>query len=161
MSIWTEMEDRGTGEGFRKEDDQKIYSGSPGNLLVLTSGTYSGYKYSIETNGKYPSVAITMPHDQKSNFDGYGVVVLKDGDDRYDLERLAWPSGITYMYEFNKEGDHIEGSPVSGEDRRYTMMELLGYVKKFIDILVESENNLSNRNVELLKSADIRGHKRH
>ena len=152
------MEDRGTGESFRKEDDQKIYSGYPGNgrdVLVLTSGTYKGYKYSIETNGKYPSVAITMPHDQKSNFDGYGIVVLKDGDDRYDLERLSWPSGITYTYYFNKYGDHIEDMPSSsGKDRRYTMMELLGYVKKFIDILVESEQNLSSKKVEFLKSTD-------
>ena len=133
MSIWTDMQDRGTGDAFRAEDDSLVYTedGQKVKVFVLTEGMYRDIKYIVETDGVNPVVAISMIYEKQSRFDGFNIVILIDGTDRYEVERidLAGRGHVMYFYKFNQNGD----------TRKYKISEMVGYAKKFIDIILKSE----------------------
>lgn len=134
------MEDRGTGETFRTEDDALVYHTE--ELITLTKGKYRGCGYSVETDGIHPKVALSIFYDKKSGFDGFNIVILKDESDRYELERydIGGRGHVIYIYTFNNRPDDKE--------KRYTIKEMVEYAKKFIDIIKKSEENLSGVSIE-------------
>ena len=133
MSIWTDMQDRGTGDAFRAEDDSLVYTedGQKVKVFVLTEGMYRDIKYIVETDGVNPVVAISMIYEKQSRFAGFNIVILSDGTDRYEVERidLAGRGHVMYFYKFNQNGD----------TRKYKISEMVEYAKKFIDIILKSE----------------------
>ena len=160
MSIWTDMQDRGTGEAFRAEDDSLVYTedGQKVKVFVLTEGMYRDIKYIVETDGVNPVVAISMIYEKQSRFDGFNIVILIDGTDRYEVERvdLAGRGHVMYFYKFNQNGD----------TRKYKISEMVGYAKKFIDIILKSEEtnlggpalgyNVGHKDPEKEKMAEVK-----
>ena len=147
MSIWTDMQDRGTGDVFRLEDDALVYQPvDSGEFRTLTKGEYRGCSYTVETDGVHPKVALSIIYDKKSGFDGFNIVILKDGADRYELERydIGGRGHVIYLYTFNNQPEDKE--------KKYTIKEMVEYAKKFIDIIRQSEENLSGVSVEFKTS---------
>lgn len=144
------MEARGTGDFFKEEDNSRIYTGID-KQVVLGQGEYRGIRYALETNGRYPSIAILMNHMDDSKFSGYDTVILRGDGKNYDLDRFELKSGTTYYYHFNCAGDYIEGSKLP-DKKKHTLEEMSVLAKEFIDIILKSEDTIPNRYVEFRKT---------
>ena len=150
MSIWSDMEARGTGDFFKEEDNSRIYTGID-KQVTLGRGEYRGIRYSLETNGRYPSIAIQMNQMDNNTFEDHNMVILRGEGKTYDLDRFETKAGITYFYNFNAAGDYIEGSKLP-DNKKHTLEEMAELAKEFIDILLKSKEKIPNSYVQFQKA---------
>ena len=148
MTAWGDMMKRGAGEGIRGEDFSQIYydnDSAKKPIEVVEEKEYKSFSYFICTNGDYPILDIRTDGYGISVFSGYSMVVLEFPDiGSYELKRELLNGNETkYLYEFNKNGDYIhntENQTKDGDGHKYTVKELEEYAEKFIDRIIECED---------------------
>ena len=137
MSVWTDIQKRSNGKYISKEDFNTVYTG--GKEAELESGTYKDVQYHISTCGTYPNIGIFI-NKPISAFAGADVVKLKLDDGKYyDLDRMISGSMAVYIYRFNKEDDYVLNEH---DGQQYSVEMLKDIAQRFIEKLLESENNL-------------------
>jgi hypothetical protein len=148
MSAWDDIRERGGGDQVRKEDIAVFYydnDSAKKPLETIEEKDYKGYHYMILTFGCYPILDIRVK-SQISIFSGYNLVILKfDDGSRYELDRFFLNGNETkFLYEFNKDGDYVNNNSYkrcTDEGHKYTVREIESYAEKFIDKIIECEDD--------------------
>ena len=147
MSLWAEIQNQAAGN-LKDEELALIYKYNEETEYpqMLDSGEYKNCKYTVNTNGYYPFIEIKMDpkFDRFSKFAGAGSVVFGSGKDKVEISR-RFESGVGtfFTYAFNKEGDYSGGE---NGGRKYSIQEMMDIAKKFIDIILETELDITYMN---------------
>lgn len=143
MSIWGDIRRRSDGKMISQEEFNLVYPGkSKQGDITLVDGTYKDCVYKIGTTGEYPIIRFDV-NRPLSVFAGAGMVQIETDDgEKFNLNRVSDGSGSTYTYEFNKDGDYIQGHHPG---KQYSVETLDDIAKVFIDIILDREDNLSSR----------------
>ena len=143
MSIWSDIQDRSSGETIRQEDFHKVYPGEIPDKNLLESEDYKDGDYMIFTNGNYPYITVRL-HIELSVFAGAGVVKIhtKDGDD-VELKRTTAKGGYSvYTLELNRDEDFVLDDH---DGKQYSLDMLRDIAKDLIDQILKCEYDLKNR----------------
>lgn len=143
MSIWGDIRRRSDGKMISQEEFNIVYPGkSKHGDITIVDGTYKDCVYKVGTTGEYPIIRFDVQRPL-SVFAGAGMVqvVTEDGE-KFNLDRVSDGSGSTYTYEFNKDEDYIQGKHPG---KQYSVQTLDEIAKMFIDLILESEDDLASR----------------
>ena len=172
MTYWSKMNKRSKGLDTRIEDRPKLYDTDYG---VVKTGDYKDFFYEIGTTGKYPFIRMTTGITL-AGFYGYGSIVLRMTNGLMEINRYPHPFDhlpgddikspgkewkdspvytdgptVTFVYQFNKDGDYVEGGH-SGKKYRFADLEKL--VLNVMDNLLKfNSEQLDKRS----KEEDIKG----
>ena len=142
MSLWSEIQDRSSGE-LRHEDFKIVYPGKLPNKELLEAGEYKDEVYMIYTTGQYPFIAVTISIPI-SVFAGAGVVRLSyevEGE-RVELKRMMGGGGAVYTLVLNRDKDFVLDWH---EGKKYSLDTLREIAKDIIDQILKCEYDLTKR----------------
>ena len=143
MSLWSEIQDRSSGDTIRKEDFKIVYPGKLPNTELLEAGEYKDEVYMIYTTGQYPFIAVSISIPI-SVFAGAGVVRLSyevEGE-RVELKRMMGRGGAVYTLVLNRDKDFVLDGH---EGKKYSLDRLREIAKDIIDQILKCEYDLTKR----------------
>ena len=141
MSIWGNIRKKSLGQDMRGEDFALIYSDN-NSSTVLAEDEYDGNSYTIQTNGKFPSIVMQTYNKKNpiSLFSGKDSIVIEVDGKKYELlVHRDRDLGFFYVYHFNKKGDLIYGEQ---KGKAHSIDEMKDLAETFIEKIVEEENRL-------------------
>jgi len=150
MSIWTDIHRRSIGDTISKEDFHQIYNDEIDGTELLYTEEYKGCTLEVHTNGMYPWIDLIFKSGL-SSFSGKDLVRLKDEDGKYyNLDRFFDGTRTRFSFWFNRDEDYVAGNPESHysvtkphDGIKYTLEDLKVIAKKFTDLLIQCEKDLS------------------
>jgi hypothetical protein len=137
MSIWSDIEDRSSGEVHREEEIAQIYYIPEEENSLLEEKKYKDFLYKISTNGYCPTLTI-QTQTNISCFSGCGLIYLKIDGKEYPIERNVNFGMTKFIYKFDKEGDYTYGDKDESK-QKYTLNNVEAYAEMFINEIIQTE----------------------
>lgn len=126
--------------------DEKIYTGHPGESIILDTGTLDGYRYAIITLGSHPCAYVEVPEGHSYRQGYLESSVRCHGGITY-AETYAPPAlglkgeSLWLGWDYAHFGDCMALPGYTSPGKRYTLEEIQHEVRDVVAQLRASENN--------------------
>ena len=142
MSIWSDIEDRSSGDIIRGEDFHQVYPGNLPEKNLIEDDKYKDQEYMIFTNGSYPYIIVNIDR-LLSAFAGAGIVKIDDKNgNEMTLKRKFGGQLSRYIFELNRDEDFVLDDH---NGKIYTLDVLRDIAKDIIDQILKYEDDFKNR----------------